>query len=166
MLKLIMVENKVLFYATLFLAGFSFVLVIFLIRSFWRLSSHYQRLAAVKEGSLKDILDKLLAKITADEKEISLIKKQLADIQEKQQRRFSRVGMMKFNPFSETGGQQSFALALMNNLGKGLVLTSFHSRTGTRIYAKIIQEKMSKKGQALSKEEKLAVKNALKEKEE
>lgn len=165
MLKSIMVENQVLFYAMLFLAGFSFVLVVFLTWFFWRLSAHYQRLAAVKKGNLGDVLDKLLAVVAANEKEIKLLKKQLADLQAKQQQRFNRVGLTKFNPFSETGGQQSFALALLNNLGKGLVLTSFHSRTGTRIYAKIVKEKPLEKGHNLSKEEKLAIKKALKEKE-
>ena len=163
MVKLTMINSQFLFYLLLFLAGFSFAMVIYLIWSFWRLSSHYRRLAAVKKGNLQVILDELLAGVAANKKETKLLKKQLADVRRKQQQRFSRVGLVKFNPFNETGGQQSFALALINNLSKGLVLTSFHSRTGTRIYAKIVREKLPKMGHVLSKEEKLAIKDALKE---
>jgi len=141
------------------------VLVLFLLWSFSRLAAHYQRLAAVKKGSLKDVLDELLAKIGANSRKIEELNRRLADLRQKQQQRLSRIGLVKFNPFNETGGRQSFVLALMNNIGKGLVLTSFHNRTGTRIYAKIIKEKKPGSSKDLSREEKLAVKNALEETE-
>ena len=45
---------------------------------------------------------------------------------------------MRYNPFEETGGNQSFALALLDAEGDGWVLSSLHARSGTRVYAKAI----------------------------
>ena len=54
-------------------------------------------------------------------------------------RHFDRVVLVRFNPFEDTGGNQSFALALLDGNLDGFVVSSLHSRTGTRIYAKNIK---------------------------
>ena len=64
---------------------------------------------------------------------------------------FSRVGLVRYNPFEETGGNQSFALALLDASGDGWVLSSLHARSGTRVYAKAIAGGRS--DAALSEEE-------------
>jgi hypothetical protein len=51
---------------------------------------------------------------------------------------FGRLGLVRFNPFDDTGGNQSFALAILDANNDGFVVTSLHSRTGTRLYAKAI----------------------------
>ena len=56
-----------------------------------------------------------------------------------QRRSFQRVGLVRYNPFEETGGNQSFALALLDAGGDGWVLSSLHARSGTRVYAKAIK---------------------------
>lgn len=48
------------------------------------------------------------------------------------------VALLRYNPFEETGGNQSFALALMDANGNGLVVSSLHARAGTRIYGKTL----------------------------
>jgi len=48
------------------------------------------------------------------------------------------VGLVRFNPFDDTGGNQSFALALLDNNADGIVLSSLHSRAATRVYVKAI----------------------------
>ena len=48
----------------------------------------------------------------------------------------SHVGLVRFDAFDDTGGHQSFALALIDDDGDGLVLTSLHSRQSTRLYIK------------------------------
>jgi Protein of unknown function (DUF4446) len=52
---------------------------------------------------------------------------------------FSRVGLVRFNPFEDTGGNQSFALALLDAHGDGFVVSSLHTRNATRVYAKGIR---------------------------
>lgn len=48
------------------------------------------------------------------------------------------VGLVKFNAFNDVGGKLSFALALLNEKGDGVVITSINGRTDTRVYAKTI----------------------------
>lgn len=49
------------------------------------------------------------------------------------------AGLVRFNPFREdTGGNLSFALALLDADNNGIVLSSLHSRTSTRMYIKAI----------------------------
>jgi hypothetical protein len=45
---------------------------------------------------------------------------------------------VRFNPFEDTGGNQSFTLALLDANADGIVLSSLHSRTATRVYVKAI----------------------------
>ena len=65
---------------------------------------------------------------------------------------------MRYNPFEETGGNQSFALALLDAEGNGWVLSSLHARQGTRVYAKSIRGGRS--DAALSEEETAAIRQA------
>ncbi len=49
-----------------------------------------------------------------------------------------RVGLVRYNPYEDTGGNQSFALALLDADANGVVLTSLHSRNATRVYLRTI----------------------------
>lgn len=70
-----------------------------------------------------------------------------------------KVGMVRFNPFKDVGGDQSFAIALLNGKGNGLTISSLYSREGTRIYSKSITSGESEK-HPLTEEEKEAIKIA------
>src|SRR2546430_1194891 len=75
------------------------------------------------------------------------------------QRSIQKVGVIRFNPFADTGGDQSFAIALLDADGNGVVLSSLHGRADTRIFAKQVQAGRSK--HALSDEEQDAIRKAL-----
>ncbi len=47
-----------------------------------------------------------------------------------------KTQLIRFNPFKDLGGNQSFSLALLDGHNNGTVLSSLHTREGTRIYAK------------------------------
>lgn len=49
---------------------------------------------------------------------------------------FQKMAIVRFNPFRHTGGNQSFVLALLDSHDSGFLLTSIHSREGTRVYIK------------------------------
>ncbi|PJC28376.1 hypothetical protein CO054_00495 [Candidatus Shapirobacteria bacterium CG_4_9_14_0_2_um_filter_39_11] len=72
-----------------------------------------------------------------------------------------KIGLVRFNPFPGTGGDQSFCLSILDGEGSGLVISSLHSRETTRIYAKPVK-KGKAAGYELSTEEKQAIKNAKK----
>ncbi|RNC28945.1 MAG: hypothetical protein AWM53_01137 [Candidatus Dichloromethanomonas elyunquensis] len=69
-----------------------------------------------------------------------------------------RAELIRFNSFDNMGAELSFALALLNQEGTGMVLTGIHSIEECRVYAKPIE-----KGQAmvkLNQEEKQAIERA------
>jgi hypothetical protein len=66
---------------------------------------------------------------------------------------------VRFNPFEDTGGNQSFALAVIDARGDGFVVSSLHARAGTRVYGKAITGGRSEA--ALSAEEAEALRLAL-----
>lgn len=70
------------------------------------------------------------------------------------------IGLVKFNPFSDTGGDQSFVVSLLNRHGSGILITSLHGRGITRMYAKKVTNGSCE--QDLSAEEKQALSQALK----
>jgi hypothetical protein len=70
----------------------------------------------------------------------------------------SRIGLIRFNAFEDAGGAQSFALALVDDDGDGIVLTSLHSRPTTRIYVKAIRRGVA--DAPLSEEETRALRDA------
>jgi hypothetical protein len=48
----------------------------------------------------------------------------------------THIGLVRFDAFDDTGGEQSFALAMLDDDADGIVLTSLHSRPTTRVYVK------------------------------
>ena len=75
-------------------------------------------------------------------------------------RSLHKVGMIRFNPFNDVGGDQSFSIALLNGKNNGLVITSLYTREGTRTYSKAIKAGISEK-YPLTKEEEEAIKISL-----
>lgn len=71
-----------------------------------------------------------------------------------------KISIVRFNPFGDTGGDQSFVLAVLDAHDSGYVLTSIHGREGTRVYVKPVDYNKSK--YPLSKEEKQALSQASK----
>lgn len=47
-----------------------------------------------------------------------------------------KMGLLRFNPFRDTGGDQSFVLSLIDAHDTGVVISALYSRSGTRWYAK------------------------------
>jgi hypothetical protein len=70
----------------------------------------------------------------------------------------SHLGLVRFDAFEDAGGAQSFALALIDDDGDGVVLTSLHSRQATRLYIKAIRRGVA--DSPLSDEEVRAMQNA------
>jgi hypothetical protein len=69
-----------------------------------------------------------------------------------------RVGVVRYNPFEDTGSNQSFVLAMLDARGDGFVLSSLHSRQATRIFLKPVTG--GKADSAVSAEEAEAIRIA------
>ena len=68
--------------------------------------------------------------------ELATLHDQAGAVTTMSRRAVQRVGLVRFNPFEDTGSNQSFALALLDADANGFVLSSLHSRQATRIYLK------------------------------
>ena len=71
-----------------------------------------------------------------------------------------KISVVRFNPFGDTGGDQSFTLAVLDAHDSGYVLSSIHGRQGTRVYVKPVDFGKSK--YQLSTEEDQALSQAVK----
>ena len=69
----------------------------------------------------------------------------------------NKVGMIRFNPFKNLGGNQSFSIAFLNSHLNGLVITSIYHEGGSRFYSKTITAGKSQKEFPLTEEEKKAI---------
>lgn len=136
------------------LLGISF----FLFRSI----SHYRKLT--KNGN-KDNLQEILEKILKDDKisqeEIDKLKKKIGILETEGLSHIQKIGLIRFNPFADTGGSQSFTLAVLDGHNNGILISSLHSRDQTRMYTKQVRTGKGL-GFELSKEEKEAIEKAIK----
>jgi hypothetical protein len=66
------------------------------------------------------------------------------------------VGLVRFRAFEDTGGDQSFALALVDGEGNGVIVSALYGRRGTRIYAKPVEGWLSPKTLGQEEEQALA----------
>jgi hypothetical protein len=73
-------------------------------------------------------------------------------------RSIQRVGIVRYNPFEDTGSNQSFVLAMLDARGDGFVLSSLHSRQQTRVFLKQLVKGAA--DAALSQEENEAIRRA------
>jgi hypothetical protein len=72
------------------------------------------------------------------------------------QKSLHKVGMVRFNPFRDVGGDQSFSLAILNGKNTGFTISSLYTREGARIYCKAITDGNTEK-YPLTEEEKEAI---------
>lgn len=125
-----------------------------------RMLVHYQGLTrGVSKMDLKSALDKLLEEAEGNRIKISDLEKIQEEIKKENLYNLQRVGLVRFNPFADTGGNQSFSLALLDGEGSGLVISSLHSRDATRIYAKPVKKEKAA-GYHFSAEEEKAIRAA------
>jgi Protein of unknown function (DUF4446) len=135
------------------------VAVVLLARRITRLDRRLAGITRGSEGSLESILDAHLDKVYDMSHQLDELEAKAVVLESNQRRALQRTGLVRFNPFEDTGGNQSFALAILDAQGDGLIVTSLHSRAGTRVYGKTIARGRSEG--ALSEEESEALRLAL-----
>jgi Protein of unknown function (DUF4446) len=136
------------------------VWVAWLQRSVAQLRGRLRRLVGDGEGlGLDELLDKQFGRLDTIAERVEALNRLHRELEALSQQSIQKVGVIRFNPFADTGGDQSFAVALLDAAGNGVVLSSLHGRADTRIFAKSVQAGRSK--HALSDEEQDAIRKAL-----
>lgn len=133
----------------LFLISASIIWLMVLSYIFWKNNLFLKRLFPERQENFKERLEEAL-RVT--ERLESFRKKNLDNIQ--------RVYLKRYNPYHDTGGDQSFSVSLLDGFGNGLVITSLHSRSGTRVFAKPVKGG-KEEGFEFSGEEKEVVEKAI-----
>ena len=113
-----------------------------------------------KENELLKVLNRILKVQEENSGSITAIEKEVKRIDWEGKSHVQKVGIIRFNPFKEIGGDHSFSLAILDGEASGVIITCLHTRERTRVYMKGI-----KKGKCeleLSSEEKKALEKAIK----
>jgi hypothetical protein len=140
--------------------GISFFWLLMLSFYIYRMSSHYNRLTkGINEKNLKNVIENMLKDVSQSKKDIESLKNYCDTIEKEGKFHIQKVGLLRFNPFKDTGGDQSFILSLLDGNDTGVIISGLYSRTGTRWYAKRVA---NGKGvdYDLSEEEQKALKNS------
>lgn len=112
------------------------------------------------ERDIRKKFEEVLKLVSNFKTDLSKLEDKLSKLEHQGWYHVQRMELLRYNPYEDTGGDQSFTVALLDNKGTGFVLTSLHARSGTRIFAKPVVEGKSSQYE-LSKEEKLVIKKAL-----
>ncbi|MBP9851393.1 MAG: DUF4446 family protein [Candidatus Pacebacteria bacterium] len=138
-----------------FLAFFVLLGILAIAQAFWAFRTERRLKRFFLGKKAKDLEDTItllqadIAKLTSArdqaEKDIELINKKL-------EKSIRGLEVIRFNPFPDQGGNQSFAIGLLNEVGDGVVLSSLYSRERMSIFAKPV--KAGKSEFELSDEEK------------
>ena len=138
------------------IVGISIVCVV-MARRIQALDKRYTTLLSGVEGAtLEDIWQTRAQQVSQHATQLHNLEQQFTQLQEQT---IQHIGLIRFNPFDDVGGDQSFALALLDGEHKGVVVSSIYSRTGGRIYAKPLGP--GTQARALSQEEEMAIALAL-----
>lgn len=112
-----------------------------------------------KAEDLEEVISQILKNQRTSEKEIQMILEKIKKLEDVALHSIQKVGIIRFNPFEGVGGSQSFSLAILDQKDDGVVISSYHSKESTRLYAKPIRQGESK--YPLAKEEEKAIKKAI-----
>lgn len=91
-----------------------------------------------KEVDLVEMINTVVMQIRSLKDEQLVTSHSLATLENNFNFSIQKVGVIRFNPFGDSGGNLSFTLAMLNRHNTGVVLTSMHGREQNRIYAKKI----------------------------
>lgn len=119
---------------------------------------HLKLMTGVSGTDLEELLNQHLDDVRQALETVSALEIRTRTIERTLEHTLQWMGMLRFNPFRNTGGAQSFALAIIDGNGDGVVLSSLHTRENTRVYAKPLHHWTSE--HTLTDEEQQAISRA------
>jgi len=134
-----------------------FVLLVWIIRL-------EMKLRKFLKGKDAKSLEDVIVNLEKDTSDLGKFDKEIEDYLKSVEKRLSRsiqgCATMRFNPFKGTGegGNQSFATAMINEKGNGVIVSSLYSRERTIVFSKPLVNFKSE--YELSSEEKAALSKA------
>jgi len=115
------------------------------------LSRHYDRVLAGGGGGVRETLERHVAKVEQAQAEMQELRARLEALAQRQNRCLQHTAVVRYDAFEDVGGQNSFAVALLDANQNGVVFSGIFAREETRTYAKPVRNGRS--SLALSEEE-------------
>lgn len=157
------VNGSQVLWATGILGLFVFILLILVLLLYGRMKrfeKSYLSLQTFMNGNrMDDFLDDFGKSLKSLEQAVEKCNLRLEPMESKVRASVDRAELIRFRAFEDVGSDLSFAIALLNQEGDGIVLSSIHSRAEARVYAKPV--KQGESTYPLSEEEKEVIKKAM-----
>ena len=139
-----------------------FIIAVVVILRLWKVERRLRTFFSGKDAkSLEDVFVLLRREMMEARRTLQDVDARIREARERLRGSVQNVGMVRFNPFRDAGGDQSFCIALLDEKQNGVVISSLYARDGVRVYGKPIQAGAST--YTLSEEEQQAISKALQE---
>lgn len=125
------------------LAGILFVVIVIcivLIVELSKLKKRYNRFSQGRDaGSLENEIGSLFKENAALRDQADKNRRDIRVLYRKMETAFQRVGLVKYDAFSQMGGKLSFSLAMLDEKNNGYIINSVHGTDGCYTYSKEIK---------------------------
>ena len=101
---------------------------------------HYKKFTISGGESLEKAINSIFRGLEEIHTGLQAVEGRVSGIEEANKQHVQKVSLKRFNPFDDTGGNQSFSVAFLDANNNGVVFSSLHGRSGTRIYAKPVKD--------------------------
>ncbi len=85
---------------------------------------------------LEEIIIQTQNQITELRQEHTAVTAELMKLKQISDLSFQKIGLIRYSPFADGGGNYSFSLALINAHNSGVVITNMYGRQQSRVYVK------------------------------
>ena len=94
--------------------------------------------------NIKEDLDNYMRRVSTSEEEIRKLSLYYKELDNKTRNCLQKVGIVRYNAYKDTGSDLSFAVCLLDEKNDGVVFNGIYSRDMSNIYAKPIENGLSK----------------------
>ncbi|MFH1656790.1 MAG: DUF4446 family protein [Candidatus Nealsonbacteria bacterium] len=114
---------------------------------------------SLKKDKKPENIKELVSYIEKLEQKVDGLEKNLENVKKQSKFSIQKAEIIRYNPFSSAGGNQSFSIVLLDADNNGMVVTSLFTQESNRVYGKPIKNGESE--YTLSDEEKEIIKRAI-----
>ncbi len=139
--------------------GIGLAILIYFLMANSRLNRYRQLLKGSQGKDLEKVLLNYAETTQIIYQKINKFEEKFLANQVLEEKHLQKIGLVRFKAFQNSGGDQSFALALLDGSGDGVVISSIFGRDEARVYCKPVQQGIS--NYPISDEEKEAIEKAL-----
>jgi hypothetical protein len=122
------------------------LLILIIILTIWLISLSYliihdkkfynKLLIGSEKDNLAGTLNKIQNNLSETKKDLEKVAEEILEEKKKSENYLKKIGMVRFNPYSDTGGQQSFSVSVLDKNNNGIIFSHLFQRQGSRWFAK------------------------------